>query len=116
MIGLIDVDSKLPNLALMKISSYYKAMGEQVEFVKAGSRYDKIYASAIFTKSRTHCEHLIEMYGDRIEIGGTGWDLSKTLPSAIEKMRPDYDLYTIDDIASRIKGIGTKDHKRMNEA
>lgn len=33
MIGLIDVDGKLPNLALMKISSHYKSMGEQVEFV-----------------------------------------------------------------------------------
>lgn len=26
-IGLIDVDGKLPNLALMKISKYYKTMG-----------------------------------------------------------------------------------------
>jgi hypothetical protein len=32
MIGLIDVDSRIPNLALMKISGYYKSQGEQVEF------------------------------------------------------------------------------------
>lgn len=36
MIGLIDVDGKLPNLALMKISTYYKSIGEQVEFVQDG--------------------------------------------------------------------------------
>ena len=34
MIGLIDIDSKIPNLALMKISSYYKSIGEEVEFVQ----------------------------------------------------------------------------------
>lgn len=37
MIGLIDVDGKLPNLALMKISRYYKQMGEKVEFVRPDS-------------------------------------------------------------------------------
>ena len=34
MIGLIDVDSKIPNLALMKLSTYYKSIGETVEFVQ----------------------------------------------------------------------------------
>lgn len=36
MIGLIDVDSKIPNLALMKLSTYYKSIGETVEFVQEG--------------------------------------------------------------------------------
>ena len=75
MIGLIDVDGKLPNLALMKISSYYKKMGEQVEFVRpdAGRNYyEKIYASVIFQNSHDECRKLQEYYGDRIEIGGTG--------------------------------------------
>lgn len=110
-IGLKDVDSKLPNLALMKISRYFKDLGCEVEFVKPGNDYDKIYASAIFTKSKSECEKLIEIYGDKIEIGGTGWDINKTLPIEIEKSRPDYELYTAEDIASRMKGIGTKEHK-----
>ena len=87
MIGLIDVDGKLPNLALMKISNYYKSMGEQVEFVRPDSRkheYDKIYASSIFTKSKIECQKLLEYYEDRIEIGGTGWDIEKRLPKEIE--------------------------------
>lgn len=110
-IGLIDVDSKIPNLALMKISNYYKNLGEQVEFVQDNKEYEKIYASSIFTRSKDECEKLLETYGDKIEIGGTGWDIKKELPVDIEKSRPDYDLYTAEEIASRMKGIGTKEKK-----
>lgn len=110
-IGLIDVDSILPNLALMKISSYYKLNGYQVEFVQIGKEYDKIYASAIFTRSRDDCQKLIDYYGDLIEIGGTGWDINKELPGEIDRVKPDYNLYTVEDIAPRIKGISTKQRK-----
>ena len=113
MIGLIDIDSKIPNLALMKISSFYKSLGEKVEFVKPGNDedYEKIFASAIFTRSKEKCLKLKERYGDKIEIGGTGWDVKKSLPNEIEHSKPDYDLYTAEEIASRMKGIGTKEHK-----
>lgn len=111
MIGLIDVDSKIPNLALMKISSYYKALGEEVEFVHPNKQYEKIFASAIFTRSRHECEKLIDMYGDKLEIGGTGWNLNKVLPDDIEYSKPDYDLYSVEEIASRMKGIMTKERK-----
>lgn len=110
-IGLIDIDSVLPNLALMKISNYYKTNNCSVEFVKAGTEYDKIYASAIFTRSRDDCQKLIDYYGDLIEIGGTGWDINKELPGEIDRMKPDYDLYTVEDISPRIKGISTKQRK-----
>lgn len=111
MIGLIDVDSKIPNLAIMKISSYFKSQGDAVEFVQSGHEYERIYASAIFTRSRRLCENLIDMYGDKLEIGGTGWDLHKELPAVIENCKPDYNLYSIEDIAGRMKGIGTQKHK-----
>lgn len=112
MIGLIDVDSKLPNLALMKISSYYKSIGEEVEFVKEGKEYEKIYASTIFTRSKDICLDLQNKYEDKIEIGGTGWDINKVLPDEIELMKPDYNLYTADMIYERIKrGIGKKESK-----
>lgn len=111
MIGLIDVDSKIPNLALMKISNYYKNLGEQVEFVKPNGKYDKIYASAIFTRSKDKCDKLKELYGDKIEIGGTGYDLNKVLPDEIEKSKPDYDLYTVEDIAKRVGTIGGRKAK-----
>ena len=110
-IGLIDIDSRLPNLALMKISNYYKTNGCKVEFVKIGAEYEKIYASAIFTRSKRECEKLIEYYGDLINVGGTGWDINKVLPVEIDTMKPDYDLYTVEDITLRIKGISTKQRK-----
>lgn len=110
-IGLIDVDSKIPNLALMKISNYYKELGEEVEFVQQGKEYEKIFASAIFTRSKKECENLLELYGDKIEIGGTGWDINKVLPKEIECSKADYNLYTAEEIASRMRGIMTKERK-----
>lgn len=110
-IGLIDIDSKIPNLALMKISRHYKELGEEVEFVQMGKEYEKIYASSIFTRSKKQCEKLIEFYGDKIEIGGTGWDINKVLSNEIESEKPDYDLYSAEEIASRMRGIMTKERK-----
>jgi hypothetical protein len=111
MIGLIDVDGRLPNMALMKISSYYKSLGEQVEFVREGSVYDKIYASAIFTMSKPICEKLQEKYGGTIEIGGTGWDIEKCLPPEIDSCRPDYELYTPEMVYRKMRGIMTRERK-----
>lgn len=111
LIGLIDVDGKIPNLALMKISTYYKSMGEKVEFVQDGVDYEKIYASSIFTKSEEKCKKLLDQYGNKIEIGGTGWDIEKKLIPEIESCKADYDLYSPEIIASRIRIIGTKEKK-----
>lgn len=117
MIELCDIDSKIPNVAIMKESTNYKALGEKVvlrtaqELLNSNEPHTKIIASAIFTKSKHICEKLKEKYGDLIEIGGTGWDIEKVLPKEIERMKPDYDLYTAENIASRMKGIGTKEHK-----
>lgn len=110
-IGLIDIDSKIPNLALMKISSYYKNLGEEVEFVQVNKKYEKIFASAVFTRSKSECEKLLEVYGDKVEIGGTGWDINNVLPNEIEYSEPDYDLYSAEEIASRMRGIMTKERK-----
>lgn len=110
-IGLIDIDSKIPNLALMKLSSYYKNLDQEVEFVQPNKSYEKIFASAIFTRSKNICLKLQEQYGDKIEIGGTGWDIKKELDPVIEHMIPDYDLYSAEEIASRMKGIMTKKRK-----
>lgn len=115
MIGLIDIDGKLPNLALMKISSYYKSLGEKVEFVRPDAKksdYEKVFASTIFTKSADECEKLLQYWEDKIEIGGTGYgDITKRLPEEIEKMKPNYDLYTAEIIYPKIKGIMTQKRK-----
>ena len=40
-IGILAVDSNFPNLALMKISAYHKARGDQVEWYNPLCKYDK---------------------------------------------------------------------------
>lgn len=89
---LIDVDSTIPNLALMKISAYHKSKGDEVGFNVNDP--DKVYASVIFKKNRHLVDGLQFYYPHaEIDIGGSGYDLKKVLPDEIERMTPDYDLY-----------------------
>ena len=46
---LIDVDSRIPNLALMKLSAWHKAHGDSVEWWNPMLQYDKVYSSKVFT-------------------------------------------------------------------
>ncbi|MEK9955076.1 MAG: radical SAM protein, partial [Pelagibacteraceae bacterium] len=89
-IAIYDVDSKIPNLALMKLSAWHKANGDHVEHYLPLLRdnYDKIYASKIFNFSDDSM-----LSEDKMIIGGTGWDMKKTLPDEIENMTPDYSIY-----------------------
>jgi hypothetical protein len=89
---LVDVDSKIPNLALMKISAWYKAQGDTVGFCIENP--DKVYISCIFPKNKGQAKGISSFYPDaQIDIGGSGIDLKKELPPHIEHMKPDYDLY-----------------------
>lgn len=108
-IGLIDLDGKLPNLALCKLSTYHKAKGDTV--VLNDFTADKQYCSVIFERNRKEAEKLLLQYPHMI-IGGTGWDLSVKLPPEIHNCKPDYDLYATDFIYKRILGgIATKQSK-----
>ena len=88
-IGLLDVDSKIPNLALMKISQWHKQNGDDVEHYMplAHHLYDKVYASKIFDFSDGS-----DLQPDMI-VGGTGSDLKTNLPDEIESVDPDYSFY-----------------------
>lgn len=89
---LIDVDSKIPNLALMKISAYHKARGDVVGFNVENPDY--IYASVVFKKNRHKIGGLPFLYPNcKIDVGGSGVDLAKTLPPEVESLTPDYSLY-----------------------
>ena len=89
-IGIYDVDSSIPNLALMKLSAWHKAQGDEVEMYLPLmlDTYDKIYASKVFDFSDGS-----GLIPDRMEIGGTGADMSVVLPQEIEDMVPDYSIY-----------------------
>lgn len=89
---LIDMDSKIPNLALMKISAYYKRYFERDEIGFNVNNPDVVYVSSIFSKNRQQVLGLKSFYNAKFNIGGVGINNSK-LPVLIEKIKPDYDLY-----------------------
>lgn len=82
---LINIDSKIPNLALKKIERYHKDRGDQVTWDIPLMKHtaDKIYVSCIFTKNRDQCKEW-EGYA---EIGGSGYDLKKKLPQEIDNIK-----------------------------
>jgi hypothetical protein len=97
-IGLVDVDghSNFPNLALMKLSAWHKAQGDQVEMVFPMASYDRVYMSKVFdfTPDFNTCIDTKEIIK-----GGTGYGMSIRLPNEVESMYPDYSLYGITDTA-----------------
>ena len=108
---LIQVDGRLPNLALMKLSHYYKSLGHKV-ILAHGSPYIKgvevAYASCIFYSSGSdrHVKRLQKFYGDTLTIGGSGVDVGLRLPEKIESHQPDYDLYP--ELRDRALGFITR--------
>lgn len=92
-IGLVDVDGhNFPNLALMKISAWHKAQGDDVEWCLPMEHYDIVYQSKVFDDTYSPD---IEWYpqADKIVKGGTGYGLDNTLPYEIEHIYPDYGIY-----------------------
>lgn len=93
-IALVDVDGhNFPNLALMKLSAWHKAHGDSVEWYDPlFSRPDRIYASKVFSFSADFQDYAA---GDPEPIrGGTGYDAITKLPEDVERMIPDYSLYS----------------------
>lgn len=111
---LIDTDGKIPNLALMKLSSWHKQNGDNV-FLGQCNKPDKVYISTLFTWNRPAVEELLKVYPEA-EVGGTGWDLGKNLPEEIEAMKPDFDLYHVEDILPRIRGGISKKESKIKKA
>lgn len=98
-IGLIDVDrTSFPNLVLMKLSAHHKSRGDQVEWWNGLLKYDRVYKAKVFDDTYSEdIEWCIN--ADEIIKGGTGYDLQNKLPEEIEHIKPDYDLYNINDTA-----------------
>lgn len=119
-IGLIDVDGHhFPNLALMRISAYHKALGDTVEWWWTDMiHYDIVYMSKIF--SSAYSKDVPEPVNtDQIIKGGTGYCISlvdgverfdtsksKSLPPEIERCFPDYSIYPQFDFAVAMTSRG----------
>lgn len=109
-IGLIDVDShNYPNLALMKLSAWHKAQGDEVDWYNIFDHYDVVYKSKVF--SFTPDYDFIINNADKVIQGGTGYAIhgaggehyqrceDHALPAHIEHIMPDYSIYNITDTA-----------------
>lgn len=85
---IIDIDSKIPNLALKKAERYHLDRGDEVEWDMPlmANQADLIYVSCVFKKNRHKAEEY-EVYEHAL-IGGSGYDLKVTLPPEIEAVRP----------------------------
>jgi len=96
--ALYDVDSRIPNLALMKLSAWHKERGWNVRLVRHSGEAvpaDAHFAATIFHRSTSsrRVAALRATLGDALVVGGTGGDLRVRLPAGVERMFPDYSLY-----------------------
>ena len=62
-VHLVDYDSKIPNLALMRVSSYHKSLGDEVRYSKGKKAsialdVDKIYISCILHSAASTSLHI----------------------------------------------------------
>lgn len=107
---LLHLDGKLPNLALMRLHAYHRALGDQVELREVETiedlqprlgdpAWDRVYGSLIFERTRPLAREAQRLYPG-IELGGTGWDFEhgvqvrKTeLPADVAAASPDYSGY-----------------------
>jgi hypothetical protein len=92
-IRLLARDSKMPNIALMQISTHHKRLGDDVDWYNPLlDMYDTdlLYESQLFDFTER-----FDYYPDCLIVkGGTGIDIKKRLPKEIDSIRDlDYSLY-----------------------
>ena len=105
-IGLLDVDGRhgkkkwgatiYPNVALGKIARWHTMQGDDVEWAQPidlfdRHHYDILYASKVFNFSPDI--DFNQFSYDRLEKGGTGYDIYKRLPDEIDRLQPLYELF-----------------------
>jgi hypothetical protein len=85
---IIDIDSTIANIALKKVEKYHFDKGDEVIWNNPlfAHTADKTYVSCVFSYNKHLCDEWIGRSG--VEIGGSGFDLTKQLPPEIEAVKP----------------------------
>ena len=88
-IGLIDIEPKIYNPAIMQISRHHKDRGAKVGWWSPleDKQFDHVYCSSIFDYTNK------SEVPDRAICGGTGFDVSSRLSVDIENCDLDYSIY-----------------------
>ena len=100
---LADADSTIPNLALMRLATYFRDRGDSVRFLRPGDRrtlFDPIgdvFGSSIFKFARREREAIEQEWG-LVRWGGTGVNNASSLTEVDtsvdwDAVTPDYSLY-----------------------
>lgn len=122
-IAIIDADlvgnnkHRFPNLVCMKLSGYYKELGNDVSLkmdYEDLSSYDKVFISKVFTDTPID-ESILDL--PNVEYGGTGffYDKAPKLPSEVEHHMPDYHLYD-DWVNEKLAEDGKEDESEEEKA
>ncbi len=93
----LDNKKVFPNYALMKISTFYKNKGYEVEWFNPlySEQYEKVFFSKVFTFSDV-CDEYDYVDKDKLIVGGTGVNANIKLYDEIDKCFPDYTIYDVD--------------------
>lgn len=101
---LLQLDGKIPNIALMRLAAHHRARGACVELRQAGNwraveprlqdgAWDAVYGSLIFERTRPLAERCRTIY-PHIVLGGTGWDVASSLEAVgVSTDQQDYQDY-----------------------
>lgn len=108
---LIDVDSVIPNIALGKLSTYFKERGDVVKYKSLNFPY---YPYHRRRKLKLHCESFalvcvsavfqetikrLMVINNNVKFGGTGVDCKIKLSDKIENLDIDYSLFPNNDVS-----------------
>ena len=99
-VRITQLDGKLPNLALMRISQWHRNQGDSIHFTRSPYRdlfepkqYDAVYGSAIFAFSNKRVERFIAEFPNAT-IGGTGTASTETVEGVLPAASGyDYSIY-----------------------
>lgn len=98
-VGLVHLGGALPNIALMRLSSFHKLQGDRVILRPTPlDGCDRVYISSLFTWLRPKAEALAAQFRATADVvlGGSGIGLDIHLPEAVDVMPNDYSLYSLD--------------------